>query len=120
MQGLDKFFNKGTPTVHPKVTYWQTSLKKGQASRLRVTFHREKNGLVFGLAKLYVHFHNQAGEDVQSPDEIDWDERVNAELVKLKANALSKDNEAERFGMVFNDRLAFAENRFGDGFSMPR
>lgn len=116
MQGLDKFFNKGTPAVHPKVAYWHACLKKKQANRLRVTFQREKSGLVFEPAKLYVHFQDAAGEDVQTPDEVDWDERINSELIKLKANALSKENEAERFGMVFNDRLALAENRFGDGF----
>ena len=116
MSGLDKFFEKRAPPLHPKVGYWQSVLKQGRAAQLRITFVREKEGLVYGPAKLFVHFYDVVMEEVQSPDEVEWDERVNAELVKLGAAALSTANEMERFGMVFNDRFRVAENRFGDTF----
>lgn len=116
MSDLDKFFDKKEPPVHPKVAYWKSILAKGQVERIRVTFVREKDLLVFGPARLFVHLHDAAMEDVRSPEEMAWDERINAELVKMHATALSKQNETERFGMVFNDRFRLVDSRFGDTF----
>jgi hypothetical protein len=121
---FDKIFGKPAVAVHPKVRYWQTALgaKKiaGRAfERTQVEFWREKPAdafATFGVAKLVLHFLDAAADDVISPEEVEWDEKINDALVRMKVPAVSMANEGERFGMVLKDRLAAAAVQFGDGF----
>jgi hypothetical protein len=116
VSGLDKFFEKKPFWTHPKVEFWKSLLAQKKVELLRVEFVREKDGIIYGPASIFVHFCDAAMQDTMSPDEAAWDERINAELVKLHARAVSRDNECERFGMVFIDRFRRVETRFGDTF----
>lgn len=115
MTGFDRYF-KSEPEAarHPKVRFW--SQLKNQGAKLVCELHRERNGLSFGPSRLYVSFLNARGVDIQTPDEVDWDSRLNDELLEMGVPAVSDENEIKRFGLVLRDRLEEPEERFGDGF----
>lgn len=100
--------------LHPKVRFWQSMQRNG--ARLVCEVIRERDFLSFGPASLAISFLDAAGTDLQSPDEIEWDSRLNDELLRLGVRAVSPENEIRRFGLVLRDRLAEPEERFGDGY----
>lgn len=115
MPTFDRYFRSQPEAAkNPKVRFWQSMQKKG--ARLQCELVRERDGLSFGPARLYVSFLDAQGEDMQTPDEVDWDSRLNDELLRIGVRAASDENEIKRFGLVLRDRLEEPEERFGDGF----
>jgi hypothetical protein len=114
MPGFDHYFQSPPEAAtHPKVRFWQARQKNG--ARLECTLIRERDVLSFGPARLYIRFLDQHGDDQESPDQVDWDARLNDELLRLQVRAVTPDNEIKRFALVLRDRLAEPEERFGDG-----
>lgn len=115
MPGFDRYFRtEPEAATHPKVRFWQKMQKEG--ARLVCELVRERDGLSFGPARLYVRFLDARGEDRQSPDEVEWDPRLNDALLGMGVQAATDDNEIKRFGLVLRDRLEDPEGRFGDGY----
>jgi hypothetical protein len=115
MPGFDQYFeSKPDAPMHPKVRFWRDRQKNG--ARLVCELIRERNALSFGPAMLYISFLDEHGKDMQSPDEVPWDSRLNDELLRLKVRAVTPENESKRFGLVLRDRLAEPEEQFGDGY----
>lgn len=116
MAGFEHYFQneKLEAARHPKVRYWEQKRRDG--ARLQCELIRKRQGLSFDPAELYVHFLDSEGRDLQSPDCIDWDPRLNDALLDMKVPALSLENEALRFTLVLLDRLQEPEGHFGDGF----
>lgn len=115
MPGFEQYFDSAPEAAtHPKVRFWQAMQAK--VARLVCELVRDRDGLSFGPARLYVHFLDEHDEDVQSPDEVDWDARLNDELLRLRVRAMTPENEVKRFGLVLRDRLEDPEERFGDGY----
>lgn len=115
MPGFEQYFeSKPDAPMHPKVRFWQS--KQDQGARLVCELLRERDALSFGPASLFVSFLDEQGNDMQSPDEVDWDPRLNDALLELKVRAVTPENEAKRFGLVLRERFAEPEERFGDGF----
>jgi hypothetical protein len=116
MPGFDQYFeSKPNAPMHPKVRFWQQRMQD-TGTRPVCELIRERDVLSFGPAMLYISFLDEHGNDVQSPDEIAWDSRLNDELLRLKVRAVTPKNESKRFGLVLRDRLAEPEERFGDGY----
>jgi hypothetical protein len=115
MPGFDQYFeSKPDAPMHPKVRFWRRMRETG--ARLVCELTRERGVLSFGPAMLCISFLDEHGNDMQSPDEIAWDSRLNDELLRLKVRAVTPENECKRFGLVLRDRLAEPEERFGDGY----
>lgn len=117
MSGFDRYFqSQQEPSKHPKVRHWERVIREKHA-RLVCEIIREREGLSFGPTRIYVLFLDQMGRsEVDRPDEVDWDARLNDELLRLKAKALNEKNEILRFGLVLRDRLEQPEDLVGDGF----
>lgn len=105
------------PELHPKARYWRSVLESGRAKSAVCELRRERRGIVgYGPAKLYVTFFDANGEMIASPDEVDWEPELDAELVRLKVRARTPANEAERTGLMFGRRFGQLGVEYGDGY----
>lgn len=117
MTDLEHFFDKSPPPVHPRVRFWEGALKSGEVAHLLVEVWRERFDILsWGPTTLCVYCKDASERDVHPPEEIAWNEKLNRELIRLRARAISLENESERFGLVLRDRLDSVVIRFGDGF----
>ena len=121
MSNLDKYFTVDTTgTTHPRARHWRTILerKKIQGSefdRSACELWRERDGLTFRPAKIYLHFYDSDNNEVGCEDDA-WDEDVNRFLIDMGVKAISADNEKDRFGLMIRSLLRKPESLFGDGF----
>ncbi|MBI4817475.1 MAG: hypothetical protein HY791_14535 [Deltaproteobacteria bacterium] len=90
---------------HPKLPYWRT-----QRSKPYVRFARDRDGLVYREARLFVVIEPEVCDDMR------WNPDLNLALIHDKFRAQTRDNEGERFGFMLDDALRPAEVRYGDGF----
>ncbi len=117
MTSLSHYFgNKAAPELHPKARFWRSLLESGRAAKAVCEFRRPWQGLGFAPAKLYVSFFDEHGHEILSPDEVDWDPELDAELVTLGVPARTPENEAERTGMMLGRRFVQLQAEFGDGY----
>ena len=52
----------------------------------------------------------------REPQQVEWDDGVNAGLVDLGIKAIDREQEGERFALVIRAALRKAERRYGDGY----
>ncbi len=120
MSNLGHYFEKSEAgkeaDLHPEARYWSHLLKSGQAQSAVCEFYRRRQGRMFAPAKLYVCFLDEHGNSISSPDEVDWDPELDAELVKLGVRARTEPNEVERTGMMFGRRFGQLQTQYGDGY----
>jgi len=114
MADLDRFFEKTQPLPHPKVRFWRALVEEGKVARLSVEVWRDPLPLSVNPPRLFVHFYDTQGRETRSPEEFDWDPKVNDELLRLKARAIDPENEGYRFGLVLRSRFASIETPFGE------
>jgi hypothetical protein len=115
MSGFEHYFHSKPETAtHPKVRFWKRMQQDG--TRLVCELLRERDGLSFGPARLYIRFLDPNGRDRHTPDEVDWDARLNDELLRMRVKASDEESEIKRFGLTLRDRLEQPEERFGDGY----
>ncbi len=116
MTGFGRFLRNEKPeaVIHPKLRFWKSMKDRGVT--LVCELVRERDGLSFGPARLYVHFLDAQRKDLQSPDEVEWDAGLNDALLEIGVRAASDENEINRFGLTLRDRFEDPEGRFGEGY----
>lgn len=118
MSKLMQFLTSGDERreFHPKARYWRSMLEAGKAATLECEFLRERQGLGFGPARLYVTLLDSAKRPIGPPDEVAWDPEIDTDLLELKARARTLANEAERTGMAFGSRFSQLESAYGSAW----
>lgn len=115
MLNLDDLFSTQTPYDHPKLRYWRSLLQRHSQAELRVELRRERDGLTFLPASLYVSAVAPDGT-VLSCDQEPWEDELNLTLVREGFRAPNEENEAMRFGLMLRHLFRPIETRFGDGY----
>jgi len=101
---------------HPLLRIVDEAAKRPEVKRVVVEVLRPRDVLGFKPAKLYLHLLSEADQDVQPYQKEDWDDALNAALVKREIRALSADNEKVRYTLGLRAALQAPETRFGDGY----
>jgi hypothetical protein len=101
---------------HPVLRKWAAKRRVTGVAKLVCRFWRERDGLTFRPAELFVSFVDEAGKDQSEPDSQLWDRRLDAWLIERGAKAESVSNEVERFGYALHDRFAETIEQVGDGY----
>jgi hypothetical protein len=91
-------------------------LDSKKAAKIECEFHRKREGLGFGPARIYVTLRDNAGAPLGSPDELGWSLELDSDLVELCARASDLENEAERAGMMFGSRFSQLEAEYGSAW----
>ena len=115
MLDLKKYFQPvQLEELHPKAREWRQWLKGGDAEYATCELWRKRDGITFMPAKLYVKFY--VGDKLIGSDQDNWDPDLNMELVNLKVQAISLENEAIRLSLMMQEWFSISEERFGDGY----
>ena len=112
MTSINEFFPTQIDFDHPKLRYW--SHRKATGAKVSVEFRREREGLSFRPARLYVLITGPNG--IEAPDELAWDAELNDAMINAGIAAVSSSNETERFGYAMRHMFSSIEIRHGDGF----
>ncbi len=111
MAPLDSIFAKKRDAYrHPLLRF----LESAEPEDARVEVTRPKDILGFKPASIVIHWKKNGVE--QPPARYQWDDELNAQLVRLGIRSVSLDAEKVRFNMCLRDALKRPEARFGDGF----
>jgi hypothetical protein len=101
---------------HPLLRCAEDAKNRSEVKRVAVEVLRPRDVLGFKPAKLYLHLFGEAGQDLQPSQKEEWDDTLNATLVKRGIQAVSPDNEKVRFTLGLRAALQAPETRFGDGY----
>jgi hypothetical protein len=116
MSDLDRYFNgDGDWEGHPKLRFWASERKRADVGDARIELRRPREGLAFRPAKIYMHFYDTTGREIQCDGE-DWDDGLNAGLLHLGIKAITPENEKERFALVLRAAFKRPEYRYGEGY----
>lgn len=110
----NKYFD-GTPSTpeHPRIRAWKSFQASAGFGKIVVEIRRERHGLSYLPARLFVTFHNATGQPVRL-DEAYWELELDAWLIDhAKARAMTTENESLRFCLVLQNDLKRAQDRFG-------
>ena len=69
-----------------------------------------------GSSTVELVIHRIEGGEEQKPQQIEWDDELNAALVTLGVRAVDLDNEGQRFALGLRSALRKVERRYGDGY----
>ncbi|WP_437830255.1 hypothetical protein [Sorangium sp. So ce1153] len=113
----NKYFSTSPATPeHPRIRAWRSYRKDPACHHVEVEVRREREGLVFLPASIFVFFCGADGsivKDVEAP----WEPALEEWLIdEQKAKAVSRDNEKLRFSLLLKPALRPALVRFGDGY----
>jgi hypothetical protein len=114
MANLDELFAQPKQYDHPKLRSWLSYKNNADTTRCSVEFRREREGLSFKPARLYLEAVRKDGTIFS--DREPWDEEFNTALVDHGFKARDAANESERFGYMLTARMQPLVNRFNDGF----
>lgn len=114
MATIDELFASPKKYDHPKLRSWLSYKHSPDTVRCHVEFRREREGLSFRPARLYLEAARRDGTTFS--DREPWDEELNQELVAHGFAARDESNEVERFGYMLEARLQRLVVRFNDGF----
>lgn len=117
MATMKDYFSKAEPAwrVHPLVRYWTKLKTSPDISELRMELYRPRDGLSFRPAQIFVLVVRKDGAPVQ-PQETAWEDVLNEGLVHLGVQAVSKENEAERFSLMFQSAFEPIDARVGETY----
>lgn len=116
MSGLDAYFNDDQDWAgHPKLRFWTNERNRPEVAEARFELDRPRHGLAFRPAKITMHFYDRAGHEVRCDSE-DWDDDLNAGLVRLGIQAVSPENEQERFALALRTAFRRPVYRLGEGY----
>jgi hypothetical protein len=113
MNELDKMVDApGEMALPPLVR----SCKKRKEAGDRIEVELDRPEAAGGLSRtvLVIHCWEQGKE--RDPQQVEWDDGVNAGLVDLGIKAISLQQEAERFALAIRAALRKVERRYGDGY----
>lgn len=115
---LDALLADRAEYQHPKLRYWlaERARHPEPAPVYRVEILRQKQGLGFGAARMYLHVLDPAGTDLQPPDEMMWDPDLDEGLIQHGFRAVTPENEVTRFSLAIRRSLMKPERRYGEGY----
>ncbi len=96
----------------PTVRWLKARLVAGDD--LRVELWKPESAIGSSTVELVIH-RIEGGEE-QKPQQIEWDDELNAALVNLGVRAVDLDNEGQRFALGLRSALRKVERRYGDGY----
>lgn len=118
MTTINDFFEQARESTvelrHPRVVDIARGIESGKSYRVEVYRLRERVGLV--TTKIYIHCQADANGQQERAIEHDWNEQLNAGLIRLGVPAIDSDNEALRFALGLRDALVGVEREFGNGY----
>lgn len=114
MANLNELFAKPKQYDHPKLRSWLSYKNSAEVTRCTVEFRRERDGLVFRPARLYLVAERKDGTIFSDGEP--WDRALNEALVEKKFKARDEENESERMGYMLAGRMQPLVNKFNDGF----
>ncbi len=114
MATIDELFATPKKFDHPKLRSWLSFKNSAETVRCHVEFRREREGISFRPARLYLEAERRDGTTISDGEP--WDEDLNAALVGQRFRARDEENESERFGYMLKARLQRLVMRFNDGF----
>lgn len=113
MNELDKMLELPSDTAMPPlVRYCKTRIEAGD--RIQVELYRPYTAA--GMSRTVLVIHRWEKEKEQEPRQVEWDDGVNAGLVRLGITAIDLQQEAERFALALRAALRKVERRYGDGY----
>jgi hypothetical protein len=118
MTTIDDFFVAAKePSVelrHPRVADIARGIESGKQYQVEVYRPRGMVGLI--KTKIYIHCQTEANGQQDRVIEHDWDEQLNAGLIRLGVRAIDSGNEMLRFALGLRDALVSVEREFGNGY----
>lgn len=111
MSNFDCYFRVDANAKDPKVRFWQNMQAKGITLEITVRLDSEESY----LTSFNIHFYNDIREEVETPDEVKWERKLNDELIKMGVRACSIVNETLRLALTFRDHFEDPEVYYGDG-----
>ncbi len=113
---LDALRAHRTEYQHPKLRFW-TGQRDAHPERVyRLELLRPRQGLTFGPARLYVHVFDEAGTEVQAPDEMMWEPDLDEAFIQAGFRGLDEKNEILRFSLALKTSFSKPERRYGEGY----
>jgi len=118
MPRLDSYFRDEVDAQydHPLLRYLTELAARPNFQAAKVEVVRPRAPLGHKPAKLYLHFYQKSGSEMDRPHPEDWDDELNTALIQRSVKAISVDNEKVRFALGLRAALQGAETRFGDGY----
>ncbi len=119
MPQLDNYFQDEAEAPydhHPLLRYLTELEARPDFQEAKAEVVRPRAPLGHKPAKLYLHCYAKSGAAIDGPHAEDWDDDLNAALVRHRVRAVSVDNEKVRFSLGLRAALQGAETRFGDGY----
>lgn len=93
---------------------WRDLLDRPNSTGARVKIERERDGLVFEPARVYLKFF-EAGQP-PAEDDSEWNHEDDNVLVRWRVRAIDASNEALRFSLRLYEAFVNVEASFGSGF----
>jgi hypothetical protein len=118
MSILEEYFRHQADETHdhPVLRLVDEAERRPDVARMMVEVLRPRDVLGFKAVTFRLHLLDEAGRDIQACHTEDWDDALNAALVKRRIRAISTDNEKVRFALGLRAALQVPETRFGDGY----
>lgn len=115
MNSLDDFIqNAGShPLKHPQIEVWDSILSNPNFHDKAVQFYRERKGLTFSQAYLYLKW---TQDNMKMSDKHEYHLELDLYLYKKGIYAVSEDNEAQRGGFWLKYRFEKGDIEYGDGY----
>lgn len=113
MSTIDDMLSAPADAALPPIVRWlKTRLAAGD--ELSVELYKPESAL--GSSTIELVIHRKEGGKEQAPQQVEWDNELNAALVNLGVRAIDLQNEGERFALRLRAALRKVERRYGDGY----
>jgi hypothetical protein len=117
MSAPNRYFDaQPAPPAHPRFRAWDATLARPEVARVQVELRRERSGLLFQPARLFVSFLDEQGAVVPPMDEVAWEPILESWLQAHGVRAVSTENEALRASLLLRAELREVLQRYGDGY----
>ncbi len=113
MNELDNMLDVPSETALPPLVRYCKSRKEA-GDKIAVELYRPDT--VGGLSRTDLVIRRWEDDGEREPQQVEWDDGVNAGLVDLGIKAIDREQEGERFALVIRAALRKAERRYGDGY----
>jgi hypothetical protein len=98
--------------IPPLVKFYRDRIAAGD--QVQVELYQPDSGP--GLSRTDLVIHRRTGGEQHAPQQIAWDDEVNAGLIDLHVRATDLANEAARFTLVLRAAMKKIERKYGDGY----
>ena len=113
MNELDRMLDAPDQMALPPLVQY-CKRRKEAGDRIEVELYRPDTG--GGLSRTDLVVRRWEEDEEQKPEQVEWDDGVNAGLVDLGIKAINLEQEGERFALGIRAALRKVERRYGDGY----